>query len=280
TISATAFSGDGSGLSNVSGVGSLAADPAACSANNFVTDIAANGTLTCDQPSSSNLSDGASLATKTYADAGDASLAAPQYVTLGVNATLANERVLTAGKGIAITEGGSAVTIDNKVDFAQTSIQGGDTISNFPSGGSEFATTYTIPANTLTAGSVIEIWSAGTLTNGASGNQFGFGVKLGSTVVLPGNLGIFVNASVGPAPWMLTGRIICTSVAGNIATLEAQGFMSEQISSSFSVRNFFNSSTISVDPTVTQELKIYQGVVANDVADTATMRQLIVKILK
>ncbi|HUS19793.1 MAG TPA: hypothetical protein VMZ25_09100, partial [Terriglobales bacterium] len=47
TISATAFSGDGSGLSNVSGVGSLAADPAACSANNFVTDIAANGTLTC-----------------------------------------------------------------------------------------------------------------------------------------------------------------------------------------------------------------------------------------
>lgn len=40
---------------------SLAADPTACALNNWVMDIAANGTLTCTQPASTNLSDSASL---------------------------------------------------------------------------------------------------------------------------------------------------------------------------------------------------------------------------
>jgi hypothetical protein len=273
TVTANAFSGDGSGLSNVTGVGSLASDPAACSVNNFVTDIAADGTLTCAQPSSSNLSDAANLAPSS-----------PQYVTLATNATLTNERVLSAGKGIAITDGGagSAVTIDNKVEFAQTTIQGGDTVTNFPVGGSEFATTYTIPANTLTAGMVIEVWAAGLQVASTTGNSFGYGVKLGSTIAVPGNVGLFSAATANSLPWTLNARIICTDVSGGTATLEAQGSqISPSSATAFGTRNNFNTATFTVDATVTQELKIYQGINANDgINDTATLRQLIVKILK
>lgn len=53
------------------------------------------------------------------------------YVTLGTNATLANERVLTGGTGISVTDGGagSAVTIDHAL-VAGTGISiVGDTIS-------------------------------------------------------------------------------------------------------------------------------------------------------
>jgi len=286
TITAASFSGDGSALTNVTGVGSLASDPAACGANNFVTDIAADGTLTCAQPSSSNLSDVANLATTSSVTA----LAAPQYVTLAASGDLANERVLTAGKGIAITDGGAgaAVTIHNKAEFAQTSVQAGDEYNSSYSAGAEFATTYTIPANTLTQGMVIEVWAFGLQSAGSSGNSFGYGVKFGSTTVVPGEAGLFMSATSFSNPWQLTARIIVTSVSGSTATLEAQGTQisatSGGASASYASRNNFNTTTVIVDPTVSQELKIYQGITGNDAAsafkDTMSMRQLIVKILK
>jgi hypothetical protein len=282
TITANAFSGDGSGLSNVTGVGSLASDPAACAANNFVTDIAANGTLTCAQPASSNLSDGASLATKTYADAGDASLAAPQYVTLGVNATLANERVLTAGNGISLTDGGagSTVRLDSKAEFAQTTIQAGDTLTNWAIGDS-FATTYTIPANTLTAGTVIEVWASGTTTSSTVGQNFGFGMKFGSTIAFNGLNGPYVNPLSFGLPWQLSARIVCTSASGTSASLEAIGVLTVKASNAdFLTHLSANSLPVNIDPTVDQELKIYQSVVANDPGDQVVLRQFIVKILK
>lgn len=45
--------------------------------------------------------------------AADTALAAPSYVVLAASATLANERVLTAGTGVTLTDGGAggAVTI-------------------------------------------------------------------------------------------------------------------------------------------------------------------------
>ncbi|HUR37606.1 MAG TPA: hypothetical protein VM009_07295 [Terriglobales bacterium] len=85
SVTATSFSGSGAGLTGVvassaATATALSSDPAACVANNFVTDIAANGTLTCTQPSSANLSDGASLSTKTYADSGVSTEAAARAV--------------------------------------------------------------------------------------------------------------------------------------------------------------------------------------------------------
>ncbi|HUS20279.1 MAG TPA: hypothetical protein VMZ25_11575 [Terriglobales bacterium] len=73
TVAATSFSGSGAGLTGVTAASAtmaaaLASDPPACVANRFVTDIAATGALTCAQPSTANLSDGSTLATKTYAD--------------------------------------------------------------------------------------------------------------------------------------------------------------------------------------------------------------------
>ncbi len=290
-ITANAFSGNGSGLTNVTG--SLASNPAACGTNNFVTDIAADGTLTCNQPSSSNLSDVNSLATKVYADAGDASLAAPQYVTLGVNATLTNERVLTGGQGITITDGGSgnAVTVHNKAEFAQTSIQAGDTVTT----NAVFASTYTIPANTLQAGSVIESWATGLYTNGSTSNQFAVTTRVGGTNMPALPEGIFVGASQSNLPWQFQGRIICISVVGTTATLEAQATFSMNVSNTpsggqiVSTTKLLNStSTFTVDPTVANVIGIVPDVFGfplpgsfnNPGVDSATMRQFIVKILK
>src|SRR5204862_105067 len=53
------FSGPLAG--NASTATALAANPAACAANNWVTDMAADGTLTCAQPASTNLSDSSGL---------------------------------------------------------------------------------------------------------------------------------------------------------------------------------------------------------------------------
>lgn len=47
-----------------------------------------------------------------------------QYVTLSANSTLTNERVLTAGNGVALVDGGPGTTITVDVDDATTTVKG------------------------------------------------------------------------------------------------------------------------------------------------------------
>lgn len=55
----------GTGTITATTAGALTSDPLPCGTNRFATDIAANGTLTCTQPSSSMLSDAANVLTNT-----------------------------------------------------------------------------------------------------------------------------------------------------------------------------------------------------------------------
>lgn len=80
----------------------LSVDPSACIANGFVTDIAANGTLTCTQPAFSNLSGAAT----------DAQI--PNLNTLGTGLTVSRcvetdgTGALTVAAGVCGTPGGGA----------------------------------------------------------------------------------------------------------------------------------------------------------------------------
>lgn len=56
----------------------------------------------------------------TQALAETAALAAPQYVTLTASGALANERVLTAGANIVLTDGGSTATVALAADITST----------------------------------------------------------------------------------------------------------------------------------------------------------------
>ncbi len=280
SVTAASFSGSGASLTGVtaSTASALASDPLACAANRFVTDIAADGTLTCAQPSTSNLSDGASLATLTYVDAADTALAAPQYVTLAATGTLANERVLTAGKGIALTDSGSTVTIDNKVDFAQTSVQAGDFLQGPTGSATDFATTYTIPANTITIGSVIEIWAAGAQSSDpSSASTFGYALGIGSSLVSP-TVNYTQNAGVTNG-WNLTVRVICTDIVSGIATLEAHGTITSGSGAAGIHSHGLFSAGLGLNITNPLVVKVRETVALTGTSNT-TMRQLIVKIYK
>jgi hypothetical protein len=283
TVTATSFSGSGASLTGIvaSTASALASDPAGCAANNFVIDIAANGSLTCAQPSTANLSDGASLATQAYADAGDTALAAPSYVALAPSAALANERVLTAGNGISITDGGagSTVTIDNKAAFAQTTFQAGDTLQgNQVTTPADFATTYTVPANTLTVGMVIEIWAAGTqIAAAGGGTTFGYALGLGGSLVTPA-VAYTQNASTTNA-WTLNVRVVVTNITSNIASLESFGTITSGSGAAGNTQHglFSLSSTQNVTNTMVIKVRETQNLTGSN---NTTMRQLIVKIIK
>lgn len=82
-----------------------------------------------------------------------------------------------------------------------------------------FATTYTIPANTLAAGSLIEIWSAGPLSI-TTGTNFKPGVTIGGVQAMP-DAGQFLSAGVS-GNWDLLAKCVVISV-GATGTGECEG---------------------------------------------------------
>lgn len=117
TFSATAFSGNITGdvTGNVSGnagtASALAANPTDCSANQFATTIAANGNLTCAQPTPANLGAGTLAAAMTVGTGG--SVAASGSGTI----TATN---IVAGTGTASIAGPTDARIITVDDAAQT----------------------------------------------------------------------------------------------------------------------------------------------------------------
>ena len=172
----------------------------------------------------------------------------------------------TAGNGVNVT--GTVISAANLC--VQTSIQAGDTLA----ANGSFATTCTIPANALSVGTAIEIWSAGTLATGSAGaNYFRAGVKFGSTVVVPYSGPWITNSqSVG---WSLVGKIICVAT-GTTGAVEAQGFTQY----SGSTDSTHQTSTVTIDTTVAQTLTMFLQDNITASGDSMTMRQLIVKLSK
>ncbi len=62
---------------------------------------------------------------------GDGAPTTSQYITLATDATLSNERVLTAGTGITVTDGGAGSTTTVAIDSATvTTLTGSQTLAN------------------------------------------------------------------------------------------------------------------------------------------------------
>lgn len=129
---------------NVATATALAANPTDCAANRVATAIAASGNLTCSQidVSTDALTGtmatarlGSGVADNTTFLRGDNTWAVPagggggaptnaQYLVMVANGTLSDERVLTAGTGINLTDGGAGgaatVAVNQATNFAWT----------------------------------------------------------------------------------------------------------------------------------------------------------------
>ena len=176
----------------------------------------------------------------------------------------------SAGKGIDITGG----TINAASLCVQTSQQAGDTRTST----GNFATTCTIPANTITAGTIVEIWAAGRTATGTSGSNQQFGLKLGSTALF-GNAGPYVAANV-TGGFVLQGRLICTA-EGPAGAVEAQGNLSvSSTSSAAGGYSLNNANPISLDTTADQVLTVTGAIGTTGAGTSQVLRQLIVKVSK
>lgn len=176
----------------------------------------------------------------------------------------------TAGNGIDVT----GTVISDKPLCVQTTIAGGDTLT----ANGSFATTCTIAAGALAAGSVIEIWTSGTFATGAAGSgNVQYGVKFGSTIVATA-VGPFVGNNVSWG-WNEQARLIVTA-AGASGSAEAQNIVLENnTATGSSAVPSIGQKTTTIDTTGTNAVTIYV-VIPTSAGNTTTMRQLIVKVTK
>lgn len=135
-----------------------------------------------------------------------------------------------------------------------------------------FATTYAIPANTLKAGSVIEVWGAGPF-NVTTGEFLKVGVTLGSTAALP-TVGQFLSPSAGN--WNLVGRCVVVT-AGATGTAECEGHIIEGSGSSApGTSSIAANTTFALDTTASKAVSIPAILTSGN--GTANLSQLLVVI--
>jgi hypothetical protein len=187
----------------------------------------------------------------------------------GTWATPSGGTTYTAGNGIDVTG-----TVISEKSCSQTSIAGGDTLT----ANGSFATTCTISANSLSVGSVIEIWSGGTFATGAAGSgSVQYGVKFGTTIVATA-VGPFIGNNISWG-WHMDARLIVTAI-GASGSVEAQNVVLENNTATGSSNvPSIGSLTTTVDTTASQAVTIYTAI-PTSAGNTTTMRQLIVKVTK
>lgn len=122
----------------------------------------------------------------------------------------------------------------------------------------DYSTTCTIPANTLAANALVEVWASGTQTLGASGTM-GVGLKIGGTVVVPAvNTSSIGSGSNGG--WNYQARVFVLS-AGAAGSVEGSSNTNFRAGSSGSGHMVPSSSTagVAVDTTVSRAVGVYIG---------------------
>ncbi len=182
------------------------------------------------------------------------------------NAPSAGGASYTAGNGVRIT--GSVISAAGLCAVTPTS----DTVT---ASGSTFATTCTIPANTLTVGSVIEFSAAGQLT-GSTGSYASWGLKIGSATVVPAPTGAWITG--GPINWSIVGSIVVSAIGPSgkvfgVAHMDAGSSTSNTAGPFFSTQS---ASAVTINTTVDQNLAItYNG---SSGSNTESLKMLWVRV--
>ena len=160
---------------------------------------------------------------------------------------------------------------------ANTSIPGGNTVANTTTE-TAFSSSYTIPANTLVAGSVVRVKLWGVYGTTIISPMLTGKVKWGSQTLL--NTGALSAAvSLTNAGWFADCSFLVQS-AGGSGVVDAQGFaeFASAATTGLSV-NVPNTSTFTVDTTATQAITVTVQWSAANAANTITLRQMVVEVL-
>lgn len=128
-----------------------------------------------------------------------------------------------------------------------------------------FDQNYTIPANTLKVGDVIEIYAAG--GGGTGGSNKTFKIKCGSSVLFTTGAG-----AIGGDGWTIIGSIVVRAI-GASGSFRTTGFL--ESNSGTTAKLFNNNTTITVDTTTTNSLGI-SGQLASS-GDSMQMATLIIR---
>lgn len=193
---------------------------------------------------------------------------------------LAGANFGTAGQALVSNGSGAAPTWQNVSTFlgsSNTSIPAGNTIANTASE-TAFTSSYTIPANTLRAGSVIRIKLFGTYgTDAVLAPTLQGRLKIGGTTRLDtGSLTAVVGAT--NRGWTAEGQIVVQSIgASGVADAQGTAQFSTAVTAALSV-HMPNTATFTLDTTATQAITVTIQWGTADTDNTITLRQFVVSI--
>lgn len=194
------------------------------------------------------------------------------YVVLANDANLTNERVLTAGSGITIVDGGANSTVT-------ISAASGGTLFTSTATGSVVNTvtettvigsgvgSLTLASNYLTVGKTIRLKGYGYIsTKTAPVGTLGFNVNIGSTTVLTGSNPDTITAGIANARWEVDAVMTCRTT-GATGTIVAQGYAAwydfltvtsipGKTVHMMAITQFVNTAATTIDTTSSQALNV------------------------
>jgi hypothetical protein len=179
--------------------------------------------------------------------------------------------------------GGSSLLVGggDKLIYSTTSIPAGDTFTSGTGGTKVFASTYTIPANSLLVGDVIRLKARGVFTIGSSGVAWDMAIKFGATTMIDtGTFTLPINQT--NRGWEFEADfIVQTPGSGGLGSIEAQGkatFVTVG-GGTFSVDpNPANVAPIAIDLTIAQAITLtWLGNVT--AGNSITLRELVIEHL-
>lgn len=165
-----------------------------------------------------------------------------------------------------------------KLAFANTTVPAGNTNAN-STAENAFSSSYTIPANSLTAGSIIRVNLYGVYGTTVVAPTLTGKLKLGSTVML--NTGALTTVvSLTNAGWWAEALMI-VQTTGASGSIEAQGYavFATAATTGLSV-NIANTAAITIDTTAAQALTVTTQWSAANAANTITLRQAAIEVVR
>jgi len=142
---------------------------------------------------------------------------------------------------------------DKPLVYSDGSIPAGNTITG--TGATDFASTYSIPANTLRVGTVIEIHASGIFSTTTPPGTLTLGIKIGS-VVLNGTGAFALGAALTNLAWSFVGRFVVTAIGASGFVEPSGQAMVATSTTTADVAVVSATSAVSVDTTVVEVVAV------------------------